>query len=226
MPGFDLRKVLTIGVAIATISILALPGISCSKPPKPTAAFTVSPVSGSVLLKKTPIVGLAPLTVQFSDQSEGRITSWKWTFGDASSDSSRTLQNPSHTYTVPGRYDVILVVKGPGGDAELTKSILVTVLLCSEAANSELRQARDAIQACLTAAGEDELESSVMGWDGTAGKVMAETKDAADYLTDWKTFRASYDVSLDGKITFGTDVSWQCVAWDNATKPEPRWRGV
>jgi len=226
MSGCAIRKVMTIGVVITTLALLLPISVSCNKPPRPEAAFTVSPMSDSILLKKTPIAGLAPLTVQFGDQSEGKITSWRWTFGDGSSDPSRASQNPAHTYTVPGRYDVTLTVKGSGGENSITKSTLVTVLLCSEAANVELLQARGAILACMTAAGENELNSGVEGWDGSSGNVKAGIKDGADCLTDWKTFRATYDVSEDGKITSGTDVSWNCIVWDNTTKPEPRWRGV
>ncbi|UCE18686.1 MAG: hypothetical protein JSV84_17885, partial [Gemmatimonadota bacterium] len=40
-----------------------------------------------------PTTGCAPLTVEFTDQSTGDITSWDWSFGD---DESSTEQNPAH----------------------------------------------------------------------------------------------------------------------------------
>ncbi len=49
--------------------------------------------------------GPAPLHVQFTDQSTGFPTKWLWDFGD---NSSSTLQNPSHTFTKEGRYNVTL----------------------------------------------------------------------------------------------------------------------
>lgn len=45
--------------------------------------------------------------VQFTDQSNGTISSWQWDFGDGFSD---TIQNPSHLYAAPGTYNVQLVV--------------------------------------------------------------------------------------------------------------------
>lgn len=46
--------------------------------------------------------------VNFTDQTTNGAVSWFWDFGDASSDSTSTLQNPSHIYTVGGYYDVCL----------------------------------------------------------------------------------------------------------------------
>jgi len=54
-----------------------------------------------------PTVGQAPLTVNFTDQSRGEITSWEWDFGDGSTSSQ---QHPSHTYTNLGSYTVSLTV--------------------------------------------------------------------------------------------------------------------
>src|SRR5207247_9182644 len=52
------------------------------------------------------------LGCSFSDQSsdpDGSVTSWQWTFGDATTGS--TAQNPSHTYSAGGSYTVTLTVK-------------------------------------------------------------------------------------------------------------------
>ncbi|UCD18204.1 MAG: S8 family serine peptidase, partial [Candidatus Zixiibacteriota bacterium] len=51
--------------------------------------------------------GCAPLTVQFTDQSTGPVTSWDWDFGDGGSSQA---QNPSHQYQDPGTYTVQLIV--------------------------------------------------------------------------------------------------------------------
>ena len=51
-------------------------------------------------------VGVAPLTVQFTDQSTVAATSVEWDFGDGN---TSTVEAPSHTYLDPGLYDVSLV---------------------------------------------------------------------------------------------------------------------
>ena len=175
-----------------------------------------------------PITGTAPLTVKFTDQSSGDITSWRWNFGDGSKPiegSGEEYQNPEHTYTTVNSsgFIVVLTVKGPGGKSEPTDKTAVTVLSCSEAANSELNQARKAVEDCLKAAGRNTLDSEVLGWDGSSGKVVVSDEDAADYLGVWKLFKATYNVGQDGTIMSGTDTSWGCIWWNSSAAPQARW---
>jgi PKD repeat protein len=86
-------------------------GGGCS--PTPAADFSGTPTSG-----------LAPLAVNFTDLSAGGPTAWSWTFGDGGTSSS---QNPSHTYTVPGVYNVALTITNACGNNTMTKSSYVTV---------------------------------------------------------------------------------------------------
>ena len=81
--------------------------------PPPVAQFTGSPTSGC-----------APLTVSFTDQSTGQITSWSWTLGDGG---TSIMQNPSYQYTTAGIYTVSLTVTGPTGSNTNTKTNYITV---------------------------------------------------------------------------------------------------
>lgn len=85
----------------------------CGQTSAPTAAFEATPTSG-----------LAPLGVQFNDESIGIVDTYLWTFGDGGISS---VQNPQHTYTAPGVYGVTLTVTGPGGQDSVTQSALITV---------------------------------------------------------------------------------------------------
>ncbi|WP_405322170.1 PKD domain-containing protein [Methanobrevibacter thaueri] len=51
--------------------------------------------------------GIGSLTVNFKDNSAGNPTSWLWDFGDGN---TSTEQNPTHTYTLWGSYNVSLNV--------------------------------------------------------------------------------------------------------------------
>jgi len=66
-------------------------------------------------------------TIFFTDLSiDGGNPSltWNWNFND---NAKSTLQNPSHTYTIPGTYQVSLVVKdGNGCKGSLSKKVIVT----------------------------------------------------------------------------------------------------
>ncbi len=72
----------------------------------------------------TPVSGVEPLLVAFSDLSTGNVTAWSWSFGDTT---SSTLQSPSHTYNSPGTYTVALTATGPGGADVETKVGYITV---------------------------------------------------------------------------------------------------
>lgn len=82
-------------------AVQALQEYVSSLPPAPSADFSASVSSG-----------LAPLKVQFTDETKGVVKLWRWDFGDGGTSSD---QNPAHTYTAPGEYTVTLTVYGPGG---------------------------------------------------------------------------------------------------------------
>ncbi|MEO5998258.1 MAG: PKD domain-containing protein [Chitinophagaceae bacterium] len=56
--------------------------------------------------------------VAFRDESIGKITSWKWDFGDGK---TSTEQHPVHTFTEPGMYVVVLWVESPSGKSRMAK---------------------------------------------------------------------------------------------------------
>ena len=69
--------------------------------------------------------GLAPLDVDFTDQSTGGVpTSWLWDFGDGA---TSTLPNPSHTYAASGFQTVSLTVTNPYGSDTLTRPSYIAV---------------------------------------------------------------------------------------------------
>ncbi len=74
----------------------------------------------------TPLAGLIPLQVTFTDLTTGDATDWAWDFeNDGTTDS--TLQNPVFIYTTPGNYTVKLTASGPGGTDTETKVGYVAV---------------------------------------------------------------------------------------------------
>jgi PKD repeat protein len=79
----------------------------------PVAAFTGMPTAG-----------VAPLAVTFTDQSANTPTSWSWSFGDGSVE---TTQNPGHTYATAGTYTVALTATNIAGSNTKTSTAYVTV---------------------------------------------------------------------------------------------------
>jgi len=80
----------------------------------PNADFTATPTSGTT-----------NLTVQFTDISANDPTSWAWDFGDGA---NSTEQNPVHTYTNYGIYNVSLTVTNAAGEDTITKNDFIQVI--------------------------------------------------------------------------------------------------
>ena len=81
--------------------------------PVPDAQFTATSVC----------LGEPTLFNDNSTLKSGTITSWNWDFGD---NTSSTQANPSHTYALPGPYNVSLVVSSASGCSDtLKKQVMV-----------------------------------------------------------------------------------------------------
>ncbi len=85
--------------------------INVQSPSAPIAAFTQDTTSGP-----------SPLTVKFTNQSTGIITSYNWAFGDGTTSLD---PNPTHQFVAVGTYNVILSLVGPGGTSFVTRKITV-----------------------------------------------------------------------------------------------------
>lgn len=126
------------------LCLLALVGTfaGCKRTPVPN--FTADKVEG-----------MAPLTVQFTDQSTiakaNKLVKWEWDFGDGG---TSTDQNPSHTYAAAGVYKVRLVVTHDNGRAaEMVKPDYITVAPATVAVPDVAGQAQAAAGAAITGAG-------------------------------------------------------------------------
>ncbi|MBP1928094.1 PKD repeat protein [Methanolinea mesophila] len=99
---------LTASNSVGSVTV-SRPGYIVVVQPLSDADFSVSPVSGIV-----------PLTVYFTDLSGGHPLRWTYNFGDGFTSSSK---NPRHTYLTPGNYTVTLtILKIEGG--KLVKSTI------------------------------------------------------------------------------------------------------
>jgi PKD repeat protein len=84
-------------------------------------AATMAPVAG---FNGTPVSGVAPLTVAFTDVSTNSPTSWAWTFGDGG---TSTARNPTYTYAKAGTYTVTQTVRNAVGTNTMTLAGYITV---------------------------------------------------------------------------------------------------
>lgn len=86
-------------------------------------AFKLMPVEAALQPKLSAqwtwkVVDMDRRLVAFKDTSVGKVTTWKWDFGDGT---SSTEQNPQHVYAQPGKYITILDITGPDGTSRRSK---------------------------------------------------------------------------------------------------------
>ena len=112
--GIDLRLIVDMnGNATSDHADWCNPTLTSNPLPPPPPNITIT---ASTLL------GTTPLTVDFTaTNTGGPVTSWLWTFGDAS---TAIVQNPSHTYTNQATQYVACVATGPGGTVTKTLTII------------------------------------------------------------------------------------------------------
>ncbi len=146
----------------------------------PDAAFSATPASGA-----------PPLDVVFKDETVPgamTITGWGWSFGDGV---SSTEQNPSHAYTVPGRYTVALQTATAGGvDTEQKTGLVEVKPVVDFTVDSPMGQGT------LTAAFEDASNAgnlNILGWHWEFGDGASS---AARNPTHTYEAIGTYDVSL------------------------------
>ena len=100
-----------------TVTLIAISNAGCT-----------DTITGQVIIHPVPTAnfnqanaaGCGPIIVQFNDSSyigSGNIISWYWDFGDGQ---TSNLQDPSHTYSVSGSYNVSLTVTSDSGCTNTT----------------------------------------------------------------------------------------------------------
>jgi YVTN family beta-propeller protein len=117
--------------------------------------------------------GTAPLAVAFTDDSVGAITGWQWDFGDGSGNS--TLQSPTHTYTVPGTYTVMLTIGNGVGLATLAMTGYITALPQPPVADFTGDPAGGVVP--LTVRFRDASAGTVAGWQWDFGDGSANATE-------------------------------------------------
>ncbi|MGE0079122.1 MAG: PKD domain-containing protein [Bacteroidales bacterium] len=124
-------------------------------------------------------------TVQFTDATVG-ATSWSWNFGDGSDIS--TEQNPSHTYTNTGSYDVTLIVSDGVNSDTLTRANYITAKLSDVNFNANVTTG---YLPTITFTDASIGNISLWSWDFGDGTTSTEQNPTHSYTT-----LGTYTVSL------------------------------
>lgn len=122
--------------------------------------------------------GEVPLTICFTDESEGDPTSWSWDFGDGN---FGTEQNPAHEYTEAGRFEVRLEISN-----DTSKGLFILfITVNSTAAAENIRECREIIIYPNPATGKVLIDYSGTGFLTDKIEVLS-TKGRLIYSCDIK----------------------------------------
>ena len=116
-----------IGVVLLAASLCAVPWASGGmlRVPGPEALLAAAATGAPVAEFSADRVEVRPdMEIKFFDESQGKVTAWKWDFGDGG---ASTEKNPVHVYTKNGQYSVTLTVTGPDGSDTVTKTDFVRI---------------------------------------------------------------------------------------------------
>jgi len=159
----------------------------------PTAAFTALPTSG-----------VAPLAVDFTNESTGEYDTCAWDFGDGGT--STDCNDPSYTYESAGTYTIALTVSGDAGSDTVTRTDYITVY--------------EAVQADFAASPVSGLGPLTVAFTNlSTGDYDTCSWDFGDGGTSTDCNDSSHDYTSPGTYTVALTVSG-LGGTDNATRPE------
>lgn len=187
---FSITAVYNDGLKVAgNVIQLTFPG---STVPAPVGAFSADPLSGT-----------APLTVRFTDESTGQITSWLWDVDNDGTVDCMT-KDCTHTYTDAGSYSVKLTVSGDGGFDNVLKEDYITVTTGTTAPVADFTADITYGVAPLTVAFTDASAGDVSGyaWDFNNDSTIDSTEQNPTYTY---ALPGTYSVQLTVTGTGGSD---------------------
>jgi PKD repeat protein len=141
------------------------------------------------------------LDVQFNDASSGQVDSYSWNFGDGATSDQR---NPSHSYAVPGTYDVTLTVANAGGQNSSTQQVTVNVPLPTAPTSAFTFQANN-LDVQFTDASSGQVDT--YSWNFGDGTFSDQRNPAHSYPAP-----GTYNVELTVANAGGSNASTQQVS--------------
>lgn len=152
------------------------------------ACASQNPVNVQATFQSNKTSGCAPLQVQFTDQSNGTPTTWKW---DINNDGSVDFvtQNPTFTYVNPGTYSVKLVVSNANGKDSTVKTGLITVYAPLNISMSTVKNV-----SCF-GGNDGQLKGTVTGGNGNYSYNWSNLVSGSNQVSNLKAGQYSLTVS-------------------------------
>lgn len=158
---------------------------------------TIAPVAA---FTGTPLTGIAPLTVSFTDQSSGSPISYLWSFGDSK---TSTLKNPTNIYSVAGIYTVSLTVTNGNGNNTLIKTNYINVAATNLRPVANFTGSPTNGRRPLTVFFTDRSTNNPTRWQWTFGDTIRNTSSLRNPQHTYSR-AGTYNVRLIASNSFGS----------------------
>jgi PGF-pre-PGF domain-containing protein len=145
--------------------------------------------------------GASPLSVGFTDSSTNFPTSWFWDFGDGTNSST---QNPTHTYSSAGTYNVSLNATNVGGSNMSTQLSYITASIVAPVTSfsANVTSGTSPLSVVFTDSSTNSPTSWL--WDFGDGSNSTLQNPTHEY-----TSVGTYNISLNASNSVGSNVSTQ-----------------
>ncbi|MBK7142737.1 MAG: PKD domain-containing protein [bacterium] len=126
---------------------------------------------GTVWFSGNQTLAPAPADVTFTAETMLDVVSWNWTFGDGA---TSTVQNPTHTYTAPGCYDVTCSIQTSGGSFSTTEHECVMIHADTFSTTTAQAIAGQTVSVDVALRNFVPIAEAILpiSWSGTAGIVL------------------------------------------------------
>ena len=194
----------TPGIFDVKLSVTTVEGVSATKS---VASVSIDPVPA---FTADGTLGVAPFAVQFTDTSNiGNltVTGWAWDFGDTS---TGTTQNPPHTFTTSGTYEVSLTITTALGNTPAASTTMINVLPAQDfsADVTSGPAVVDVVLTDYTAMGVTAVTSRTWDFgDGTSMTVAAPTATVSHRFTNTGSATLVRQVTLTQHTALGDATS-------------------
>ncbi|GEM_PF-6904508 len=155
----------------------------------PVANFSANVTSGAL-----------PLTVNFTDESTNAPISWLWNFGDGN---TSTDQNPTHTYTAVGTYNVSLNATNVGGSNTSTQASYITAAI-APVSEFSADVTSGAVPLAVNFTDQSTNSPTMWLWDFGDGNTSTVQNPTHTYVSV-----GTYNVTLNATNVGGSNVSTQ-----------------
>lgn len=158
------------------------------------------------------ISGHVPLEIQFTAMSDRDVTSWEWDFGDGE---AAYVQNPTHTFTKAGCFDVTLTITHDQGSRTLKRTDFIYAIKDSLKAGTYKTYPGQTVEVVITASNSEPLSQITIPveYGGGAGLVYDSISIAGCRTANFEKKSLKHSDTYNSRVTVSLNARLEADSW-------------